>query len=783
MSRVRPSAPLSAFRSPPSAGRRLIRWRSVVAVMATLAALALVSTAARACFMTSPQPVQVWLDHIQVDITDQVAVKTYNCTFKNPNGGAIVGGTCYMELEPGAQVDDMSVLVDGKETKAEILDVEKANEVFQDLVKNGGSPALLEYFGNQLIRTQVPRVPAGQTVTVKLKYTTTLKKRGDLIRLQMLNTNPKALMQPLKSASVSVNIKSSEPIKNIYSPTHKIALVEKEDWDIAVEWSQEEYLPKHPFVLYYQTSPDPVGASVVAHRELDEQGAFMLMLSPTLGQGTGQVTESDILPKDVVFCVDTSGSMLAGGKMEQARAALKYCVESLRPGDRFNIVDFSTVARHFRKDGLVQLSDETRKEALKYVEKLHARGGTAIQEALELSLKHLESDSSRLKMVVFATDGLPTIGERNPEAILKAMAEKNRQDVRIFVFGEGFDVNTKLLDFLALDHRGEADYILPDENITEKIAKFFDRVGSPVMTDLEVEFEGLEVEDVYPPKIADVFRGEQVILYGRYTGHGRKTIRVTGHVGGETKTFTYEVEFPEYSEDDRNSFVPRLWAGKKVDYLLSELRKQDPPEQELVDEVTTLAKRYGIITPYTAYLMTDDVVAEGTPAANGAPGAPLAGFFRGDAAGRQSQRAQVLNKLGAAKAAETRPSAAGEKQELVRDAKGLNDLRRNVSGQGAAGAYAEEAERQLRASGKDGSSLAAIRYIGTRTFYKQGSQWIDGRYDTAEKKTLQQIEVGSDEYFKLLAADPRLAKYLALGDVLLEVKGQWYQVQTQRKKS
>ncbi|MCH7687634.1 MAG: VWA domain-containing protein [Planctomycetes bacterium] len=440
---------------------------SILLTVVGVAALVSVGPAvSRACFMRSPQPVQVWLDHIHVDITDQVAVKTYNCTFKNPNPQAVVGGICYMELEPGAQVDNMSVLVDGKELKAEILDVKKANKVFTDMVKQGGSPALLEYFGNQLIQTRIPRIAPNGTVTVKLTYTTVLQNKGGLVRLQMLNTNPKALMQPLKSASVTVNIKSTAPIKNLYSPTHKIKIVEKEGWDVAAEWSQENYLPKHPFVLYYDTGDEAIGAGLIAHREIDEPGAFMLMLSPTIGTGVEKVTESQILPKDVVFCVDTSGSMLEGKKMEQARAALAYCIESLRPGDRFNIVDFSTVARNFHDRGLVEFNDESQTKALRYIEKLNARGGTAIQEALDLSLKHL-GKSDRLKMILFATDGLPTIGERNPQKILTAMAKKNTQDVRMFVFGEGFDVNTKLLDFLALNNRGEADYILPDENITK----------------------------------------------------------------------------------------------------------------------------------------------------------------------------------------------------------------------------------------------------------------------------------------------------------------------------
>lgn len=757
-------------------------------VLATVVAVALAGSTAWACFMRSIQPVQVWLDHIHVDVTDQVAVKTYDCTFLNPNSQAVVGGTCYMELEPGAQVDDMSVVVNGKEMKAEILDVEKAKTVFNDIVKNGGSPALLEYYGNQLIQTQVPKIDPNGTVQVKLKYTTVLSNRGGLFRLQMLNTNPKALMQPLKSAGVTINLKSKEPIKNVYSPTHEVKFVEKEGWDISLEWKQENYLPKHPFVLYYQTSNEAVGASVLAHKELDEEGAFMLMLSPTMGTGAGQVSESQILPKDVVFCVDTSGSMLQGGKMEQARTALKHCVESLRKGDRFNIVDFSTTARQFDEKGLVEFDDETKAKALRYVEKLSARGGTAIQEALEASLTALgkkEENGGRLKMILFATDGLPTIGERDPEAILRGMAKKNTEDVRIFVFGEGFDVNTKLLDFLAIGHRGEADYILPEEKIEERIGKFFDRVGSPLMTDVQVSYEGLETKDVFPRRIPDVYKGEQVILYGRYNGHGTKTVKLSGMVKGERKTFEYKLDFPEISQDDKASFVPRLWAGRKVDFLMNEIRQSsmENPDKELVEEVTRLAKRFGIITPYTSFLVNDDVSLR--QESNAAPAATArfrkAGGFGLGAGG-------VAGLPGAAPAASAPADAEKAKMDRVIESKQINEQRRQF-GKGNVAQFEAAADEALKkerdGSGeKDQSSLQVIRYIGNRTFYQSGSEWQDSVYDAKKHTKVQDVEVGSAEYFKLLDQDGRLAKYLALGDVVVPVQGQWYRfVQKPQKKA
>ena len=751
-------------------------------------AIAALAAPAQACFMRSPMPVQVWLDHIKINITDQVAVKTYDCTFKNPNSRAIVGGTCYMELEPGAQVDNMKVLVNGKELKAEILDVDKAKKVFTDIVKNGGSPALLEYYGNQLIQTQVPRIAPNGTVKVVLTYTTVLKKRGNLVRIQCLNTNPKALMQPLKAASVSININSKQPIKNLYSPTHEINIEEKKGWDVSVNWKKDNYMPKHPFVLYYQTDNKDVSASLVAHRELDEPGHFMLMLSPTVGK-KGQVTEKQILPKDVVFCVDTSGSMLKGGKMDQARKALEYCVKNLRTGDRFNIIDFSTTARNFDDNGLVEFNNKSKAKALKYVAALNARGGTAISEALDLSLKHLKAGGqrpagsdrtqpaglNRLKMIVFATDGLPTIGQRDPEKILRDMAKKNTEDVRIFVFGEGYDVNTKLLDFLAINHRGEADYILPNENITDKISKFFDRVGSPIMTNLDIKFEGLKVTSVYPNKISDVFKGEQVIIYGRYTGHGMKTIRLTGTVKGEKKTIAYKLNFPEYSKDDKSSFVPRLWAGRKVDHLLAEIRK-DPskPSKELVDEVTLLAKRYGIITPYTSYLVTDDVAGK-SPAGTtgngiGLGGGGRPGFFR----------RRVAQRLEAAKAT---PKSDAARASRVRDSRQLAQGRQNASKGRLFGLdkAADDAVKEKN-NGKPGSSLTAMRYIGTRTFYKGGNTWFDSRYNPAKHaKGLKKVTVGSEQYLTLLSKDGSLAKYLALGDVVLRVGKTWYHIAPAKK--
>ncbi|MCG8584939.1 MAG: VIT and VWA domain-containing protein [Pirellulales bacterium] len=710
---------------------------------------------ADACFVRSPQPVQVWLDHIDVKITDQVAVKTYDCTFLNPNPRAVVGGTCYMELEPGARVSDLVVVVNGKKSAAEILDVKRSNKVFTEIVETGGSPALLEYFGNQLIQTKVPNIPPRGTVTVKLQYTTVLDSRNGLVRLQMLNTNPKADLKPLKKASVRVAIDSKTPLKNVYSPTHPIKIVEDTKHDVVVEWSEVNYLPQAPFVLYYQTAKERIAASLLTHREHDEDGYFMLMLSPTIGSGNGAIDDTDILPKDVVFCVDTSGSMLHNGKMQQASEALTYCLENLRDGDRFNVVDFGTGLRQFQEGTLATADDATRRRALRYVEEMRPRGGTAIDEALKSSLEML-NQGDRLKMIVLITDGRPTIGERSPEAILKKMRDRNKQDVRVFAFGAGHDVNTRLLDFLAVDHRGEAEYVLPKENIADKISGFYDRVGSPILTDLGVEFEGIRTFDVFPRKVRDVYRGEQVILYGRFRGEGKRTVRLTGKAGASAWSSEYTLDFPGVTPDDRQGFVPRLWAGEMVDYLLDQIRNDGMDNTELIKEVTRLAKRHGIVTPYTSFLMVADTCNQ-----------PLAQQV---AAFNSRNNSSIAGGLGAANWGKAAVENSW-KQSRYKSGRARSGNATFMYQQAADGLAQEKRRVQ---------TMAAIRYVGSRTFYNSGGVWYDSRFDNTQKSKLQTVNVGDANYMKLLTEKPNSAKYLSQGNVVVNIDGQWYRAQPRK---
>ncbi len=731
------------------------------------------------------QPVRVAVSNISVEVNGQVAQWQQSLEFHNPNEQAIVGAKAYLDIESGAQVDDMSVAVGGKPMRAEILDAERAKQVFQELVKEGGSPAVLGYYGYQLIEAEIPRIPAGGRATMQVRFSTVLKKQGDLLRLECLNL--KGAAQPLDSAELNVTLRGDVPVVNVYSPTHPIVVDTSAEDHVAATWSAKDYEPDRPFVLYYQLAETPLAASLLTHRELDDEGTFLLLLSPTGGpDGFGP---DDVLPKDVVFCVDTSGSMIQDGKIDQAKAALVHCLEQLRPGDRFNIVDFSTSVRAFSKEPLIEANDESIAQAVAYAQALSARGGTAIQEALEQSLAKLAqvaepADSSgRVRMILFATDGQPTIGIRDPEIILRRVAERNVHDTRLFVFGEGYDVNTKLLDQLAANNQGDADYILPEEDIGPRIGGFFGRVGSPLVTDLQLEFEGVEVEEVHPRRLGDLYRGEQLVILGRYDGSGPAQLKLTGRSGATTRTATFALEFPEVSEDESHAFVPRLWAGRRVGDLIHELRVGGNQDDELIEEVTYLAKRYGIVTPYTSFLLADDLIDHKIPPDADVPmprPRPLP-----EPMGRLRERIEAENHA---------PRAPEEKAERVRAAADLAETRRETAGQGGAAALDRQAARALRGlrdfrgDPRNGSEPVnaqdvPLRYVGTQAFYQQGSLWVDNRrgdVPAAEDAAVENVDIGSPRYFELLNAHPRLASAFALGEVLLPVEGRWVRLQRAR---
>jgi Ca-activated chloride channel family protein len=484
----------------------------------------------------------------------------------------------------------------------------------------------------------------------------------------------------------------------------------------------------------YTVSPEDVGLNLLSYREGDADGFFLLLVAPQVEVGRERVVD-----KDVFLVLDTSGSM-EGEKLEQAKQALIYVLEHLNEGDRFNITDFSTGVRQYARN---PQPASQRDEAIAWVQSLQAGGGTDINRALLETLSGVGPE--RPAILIFLTDGQPTEGEVETDRILANFAEETKPNVRLFTFGVGDDVNTLLLDTLAQEQRGASGYVRPagrdasspGERIDEEVSAFYAKVSTPLLADVVIEVEGVHVEEMYPYPLPDLFAGTQLVVVGRYRGGrdasgregGPSTIRLTGQVNEQEERFIYEGFF-ERAGGDR--FIPRLWATRKIGYLLNQIRLHGE-SRELVDEIVELSIRYGIVTPYTSYLVQED--------------------------------ADVLTREG------RRSIAADELESLAAEPPSFS------------GAQAvEKAEEEAAIRGADvveapaGEAAEAVKIVGDKAFVHRDGVWTDTTFDPS-RMTAHKVGFGGETYFDLLAARPDVGVYFALGDrVIVVVDGTAYEV-------
>lgn len=544
---------------------------------------------------------------VSVSIEDGVARTRLVQVFRNPNNMNLEG-TYMFPLPEGAAVSNFAMLMGGKMVQGEVLERNKAAEIYQGIVRRQQDPALLEYMGKRLFRARVFPIPARGIAKIELSYDETLLRDGRTVEWRYPYRTRSISRSPVGQASVHVKIKSTQPVMTVYSPSHEVDVVKKGDHDASVSYETKQDPGDRDFVVVYGLAKEgAVGATLFAHSE-GEEGAFMLLLAPS-----SELEKGRTIAKDVVFVVDTSGSM-SGDKMEQTKKALRYCVNSLGEKDRFNIVPFATEATQW-KESLVAASGANKDAAIGFVDKMQARGGTNINDAL-VSALGMSRDKERPYMIIFMTDGEPTIGVTQTKSILANVKEANKALTRLFVFGVGENLKVDLLDLLAEDNQGARDYVGSKENIEVKVSSFFEKVSSPVLADVSLEISGVKVKDLYPKRLPDLFRGAQLMVTGRYTGSGTAVIKLKGKVNGKAVEHVFERAFKDGK--DRTSFVPRLWAVRKVGYLMDQIR-MNGRNDELAKEIVRLGKKYGIVTPYTSYLVIEDgaVVADGRRPAEG----------------------------------------------------------------------------------------------------------------------------------------------------------------------
>ena len=700
-------------------------------------------------------PLEVTYHRVTVEIDGNVATTSVDQEFYNPNARQLEG-TYLFPLPAGATIDKFSMDVNGQMTDAELLDADRARQVYEEIVRRYRDPALLEYAGSGAFKVRIFPIEANGRKHVKITYTQVLKPDAGLVEyVYPLNTE-KFSARPLKDVSVKVALRSERSIKSIYSPSHDVDVTRAAgDRSATVGFEARDVRPDTDFKLIWSTQASPVAINLLAYRNASDEGHFLLLASPGTDVATAQVQ-----PKDVCFVVDTSGSM-AGPKMEQARKALLFCLANLNAGDRFEIIRFSTEAEAFNGK-LVDASEENVKKAYAFVKELKPRGGTAIADAMQRAIELFTDESSRPHVVIFLTDGQPTIGETNPDKIVN-ISTPGRSGVRgatprlaaprIFSFGIGTDINTHLLDRIANATRGMSQYVLPDEDIEVKVTSFYEKIRSPVLGDVEIDVPDprVRLSEVYPNVLPDLFKGETLMAFGRYHGFGKTQVRVRGVMNGETKEFVADVEFAEHQT--KHAYVPRLWATRRVGWLLEEIRLNGE-SRELKDEVVRLAREHGIVTPYTAYLILEDERVRNVPVALRTMREMEADrAVAADVARQYQAREQAAG-----------PQAVNDSVTLQRMKTGYNEAQVQT---GAAGM-----NKSLPATvptGAAGYKVAQnygqqVRVLNGRAFYQNGSTWTDAQVQTKQDLKRREIAFNGDDYFALLRTHPDAAPWLSLGN-------------------
>jgi Ca-activated chloride channel family protein len=699
-------------------------------------------------------PMEVSYVKVNTRINDQIAVNSVDQEFYNPNPSRLEG-TFVFPIPKGAHIDKFTMEIDGKQAEAELLSADKARHIYEDIVRKLKDPALLEYAGRDIFKVRIFPIEPNSKKRITISYTQLLNSDDGLVSYVLPLNTEKYSSKPIKNVSVHVDLESKRSLKSIYSPSHAVEVKRRGSTSATVGYEASDVQPDADFALYFAPEKDEIGVNLLTYKPGDEDGYFMLLASPGV-----DVKEKQLVLKHVAFVLDTSGSM-AGAKLDQAKKALKFCVENLNDGDRFEILRFSTEVESLF-DNLVEANKSNRSKAEDFIKDLKPIGGTAIDDALKkaLALNTQTDTHSRPFVIIFLTDGRPTIGTTDEDQIVAGVKKRGEGHTRIFCFGIGTDVNTHLLDRITEETHAFSQYVLPEEDLEVKVSSFFSKIKEPVLTNPNLKFTGdVHTTKQYPSPLPDLFKGEQLILVGRYTGKGDSAVIVEGSVNGAPRKFSYEVKFA--GETWENEFIPRLWATRRVGYLLDEIRLRGE-NSELRDEVTELARKYSIVTPYTAYLIMED---EGRR--NVSMSHRSFQSFDGDVLARKEAES-TWNSF--------KLESAGEK--AVADARYGLALKSANAPSVAVDGSAVEAQRGLGryqstpgtvATLADDSKSRLVRYaqqsqfVGGKTFFQNDKQWIDSAIQRNPDAKRIRVQFGSAEYFDLIAKNEKVLPWLALG--------------------
>ena len=650
--------------------------------------------------------------NVEVELRDGVLHYEVEETFTNRGGG--IGEADYLfPLPKNAAFEGLKLEINGELVAGETMNADEARRIYEDIVRQSRDPALVEWMGHGLLRTRIFPIGPGETRRIVVRFHAVAEREGDAVRVDYFrggHAGPVAdVARDRQDPEGRLRFRLSYPRSAYgrpYSPTHDVRV--NEDREMAqVELAGDA---REMTLLLPLRRGTRAAIGVLSHAPGREEGFVLLTLSPP-------AIAPRETPRDITLVLDVSGSM-SGKKIQQAREAGKQLLGTLSSRDRFRLIDFASDVRSFR-DEPVFATRENIAAAERYLDRLRAEGSTNISGALEEALS-VPAENGRLPLVLFVTDGEPTVGERDPERIAQqAATERGRR--RVFTFGVGADLNVALLERLALEGRGTAHFVRPDESVERAVSVVASRLTNPVATDLRVRVEGARLSKMHPAGPYDLFAGQDLVVLARYEGSGTILVRFEGESANGRVSWTTEAELPE--RDRENGFVARLWATQRVGYLSAE-RRRNGASPEIDDEIRTLGEKYGIPTELTSYLVLE-------------PG-------------------MVANQGGRDLSRRVAPTAAPEaRTRRFEEAKAASAMRgaQTLSQADAAAAPA------LQSAG------IISRRVGPRTFILRDSVWTDARF--SEGTRVVNVRPYSEAYFALIRELPDIGAAFALGDRVL----------------
>lgn len=576
---------------------------------------------------------------VKADISGFVARVNVTQEFVNPSKTPVEAIYSFPLPEDGA-VDQMTMIVGDRRIVGRIKKKEEARKIYEAAKSAGKTASLLDQERPNIFTQAVANIMPGQKITVAISYVNILKydeggyefsfpmtigpryiAAGHDAKDAQKISPPVAVKQRAGyDISMTVDIDAGVPLQNVESMLHKVNIQRSGTSMARISLADQAEIPNRDFILKYDTAGKELQTALLTHASKKGDGYFTLIFQPPLSP-----PQADVAPKEMIFVIDQTGSQ-SGWPIKKSKETMRYCIQRLNPGDTFQIIGFNTaIYPCFPKP--VRATKENIEKALKFLKPIEGSGGTDILKSVQHALK-MPDDPTRLRIVCYMTDGF--IG--NDMEVIDYIG-KNRGRARMFPFGVGNSVNRFLIDQMARQGRGVAEYVTlgmsedemdqmwdreegkgPENDAAARrvnsmsssrnaAQRFYDRISQPVLLDPRVSWGGLPVADVYPNSIPDVFTAGPIVLKGRYTRGGEGDITLSGILRGKKWTHTLHVKFPEVQKE--GSALPSLWAREKIAQLQSQDWKgaqDNNPNPQIKDQIVETALRYSLMSQYTSFV-------------------------------------------------------------------------------------------------------------------------------------------------------------------------------------